>query len=237
MTKTKQQLIDKARSNLGGPSITELTDTQIGDSVDSAVNEYSKYKPKKVYTEFETEADVATVDITTVIEGSAVLGIVDCYYDPTGMFFDSDLYYTLPETSIVGLSGLSLFNNPSLVVQFQQKLEAFKAHFGGDWDFYDDTLRLFPPPSTTGIKVGIVANCARALAEVPDTDEDTLLLWVEAKAGKILATKRAQISGVSMEGASINFDTGSATMIKMAESKEKDFKKELGGHSGFFVNG
>jgi len=237
MTKTKQQLIDKARSNLGGPSITELTDTQIGDAVDSAVNEYSKYKPKKVYTEFETEADVATVDITTVIEGSAVLGIVDCYYDPTGMFFDSDLYYTLPETSIVSLSGLSLFNNPSLVVQFQQKLESFKAHFGGDWDFYDDTLRLFPPPSTTGTKVGIVANCVKTLAEISDTDEDTLLLWVEAKAGKILATKRAQISGVSMEGASINFDTGSATMIKMAESKEKDFKKELGGHSGFFVNG
>lgn len=237
MTKTKAELIAKARSNLGNPSETELTDTQIGNAIDSAVKEYSKYKPKKVYTEFETAADEATVDITTVIPGSGVLNIVDCYYDPTGIFFDSDLYYTIPCDSIAGLSGLSLFHNPSLVVQYQQKLEAFKSHFGGDWDFYEDTLRLFPCPSTTGRKVGLIANCIRELADVPDIDEDTLLLWAEAKSGKILSEKRAQISGVTMEGASIKFDVGKITM-KAAETKEKEFKKALGGGSlGAFSNG
>ena len=236
MTKTKEQLITKARSNLGSPSETELTDTQIGDSIDSAINEYSKYKPKKVYAEFETEADVATKDITDVITDSTVLSLVDCFYDPTGIFFDSDLYYTLPEASITGLSGLSLFNNPSLVVQYQQKLEAFKNHFGGDWDFYDNTLRLFPPPSTTGIKVGLIANCSRALADIPDIDEDLLLLGIEGKAGKILSVKQAEIASVSMEGASISFDTGKTTMTT-AENKEKDFKKAIGGHLGAFSIG
>ena len=236
MTKTKEQLIIKARSNLGSPSVTQLTDTQIGDSIDSAVNEYSKCKPKKVYAEFLTEADVATIDITDVIEDSDVLSLVDCFYDPTGTFFDSDLYYTLPEASIASLNGLSLFNNPSLVVQYQQKLEAFKSHFGGDWDFYDTTLRLFPPPSTTGIKVGIIANCSRALADIPDVDEDLLLLGIEGKAGKILSVKQSELSSVSMEGESISFDTGKTTMT-LASDKEKDFKKALGGHLGAFAIG
>lgn len=236
MTKTKAELIAKARSNLGSPSETELTDTQIGDSIDSAVNEYSKYRPKKVYAEFETEADIATKDITTVITDKNVFSLVDCFYDPTGLFFDSDLYYTLPGASITGLSGLSLFNNPSLVVQYQQKLEAFKNHFGGDWDFYDTTLRLFPPPSTDGIKVGLIANCSRALAEIPDTDEDLLLLGVEGKAGKILSVKQAEIASFSMEGASISFNAGKETMTN-AKDKEKDFKKQLGGHLGAFSIG
>ena len=182
MTKTKNQLIEKVRGNLGAPSVAELTGTQIGDAIDSAVNEYSRYKPKTVYAEFETEANVAEVSMATVIPGSTVLNIVDCFYDPTGIFFDSDLYYTLPGASITDLRGLSLFHNPSLVVQYQQKLEQFKSHFGGDWDFYDDTLRLLPPPPTSGVKVGVIASCARALADVPDQDEDTLLLWAEAQA-------------------------------------------------------
>lgn len=237
MTKSKAQLVEKARSNLGSPSEIELTDTQIGDGVDSAVNEYSKYKPKTVYAEFETEADVAEISMAKVIPGSAVLNIVDCFYDPTGVFFDSDLYYTLPATSITGLSGLSLFHNPSLVVQYQQKLEAFKSHFGGDWDFYnEDTLRLFPPPSASGTKVGLIASCARALADIPDKDEDTLLLWAEAQAGKILAEKRAQITGVSMEGSNISLDAGKTTM-KLAEDKEKNFKAKLGGNLGAFSIG
>lgn len=237
MTKTKAQLTLKARSNLGSPSETELTNTQIGDSIDSAINEYSKYKPKKVYAEFETEADVATKDITTVITDSVVLSLVDCFYDPTGFFFDSDLYYTLPEVSIMSLSGLSLFNNPSLVSQYQQKLEAFKYHFGGDWDFYGNTIRLFPPPSTSGIKVGIIANCSLALADIPDIDEDLLLLGIEAKAGKILSLSQSKISSVSMEGASISFNAGKATM-DTAKEKEKDFRKELsGGYLGAFSIG
>lgn len=236
MTKTKSQLAEKVRSNLGSPSTTELLETQIEDSIDSAVNEYSKHKPKTSYAVFETEADIDEVDITSVIQGSGVLYVVDCFYDPTGIFFDSDLYFTIPGTSIAGLNGLSLFHNPSLVVQYQQKLEAFKSHFGGDWDFYDETLRLFPPPATTGLKVGVIAACSRVLAEIPDVDEDTLLLWAEAQSGRILAEKKSHITGVSMEGETISFNSGKTTLT-VADDKEKKFKKAIGGHLGAFSIG
>ena len=237
MEKSKSELMSKVRSNLGSPSETELSDAQLIESIDSAVREYSRYKPKTVYAEFETEANIAEIPIAAVIPGSTTLHIVDCFYDPTGVFFDSDLYYTLPGTpTLTSLSGLSLFHNPSLVVQYQQKLEAFKSHFGGDWDFYDGTLRLLPPPSTSGMKVGVIASCARVLADVPNIDEDTLLLWAEAQTGKILAQKRAQITGISMEGSNISLGAGAMT-LKLAEAKEESFKKKLGGPLGAFSIG
>lgn len=221
---------------MGSPSTSELTDTQIENALDSAVNEYSRYKPKRVYTEFETEAHKAEVELTAVIPGSAVLEVVDCFYDPTGVFWDSDLYYTLPGVSISGLSGISMFHNPSIVLQYQQKLEAFKHYFGGDWDFYDGTLRLLPPPSSSGIKVGIIANCLKGLADIPDVEEDTLLLWAEAQAGKLLAEKRARIASINMEGASVNLDAGQVT-LKLAEQKEKEFRRRLSGYLGAFSIG
>ena len=234
MTIEKDQLKVKIRSNLGSPSETDITNEQIDDAIDAAISEYSKYRPKTVYTVFETEADKAEITLSEVIPGSAVINVIDCFWDPIGATWDSDFYRSFPEFG-GGLTGISVFQNPSIVVQYQQKLEAFRRHFGGDWDYYDDTLMLLPPPSSSGTKVGLIAACVKGLAEIPDIDENDLLLWAEAQAGKILLEKRVRLSSVSMEGASVSFNITDAR--KSIEDKEGKFKKRLGSYVGTFSTG
>jgi len=229
----KEDLIQKLRGKIGSPSESEIDSNTLGSAIDSAVWEYSKYKPKKVYASFDTEKDVAEVSLLEKI-GSSVIEVFDCCWDPIGSYSDTDLY-ALPEYGEVSLSGINVFHNPSIVVQIQQKFEAFKQHFGGDWDFFDGTLRLIPAPTVSGKKVGVIAACEKPLSEIPARDEDVLLLWAEGEAEGILASKRTRISSVSMEGASINYDADGAR--KVAEDKKKEFRKKLGGHLGVFRAG
>jgi len=235
MKKNKTQLAIKVRINIGSPTQSQIGEPKIEDAIDGAVYEYSRYKPKTVYTTFETQADVAEVAMSEVIPGSTVIDVLDCLWNPIGISLDPDLYRTIPEIGESGLSGISVFHNPSIVIQLQQKMESFRRQYGGDWDYYDGTLRLLPAPSSDGIKVGVIATCAKSLSEIPDSDEDTLLLWAEAQAVRILLEKRANIASVSMEGASINFNIGDAR--KSVEDREKKFQKKLGGHLGVFSTG
>jgi len=235
MTLDKDQLITKIRSNIGSPSVSDISSDQIGSAVDSAVREYSKYKPKTVYATFDTEANVAEITLSEVI-GSAVINVIDCMWDPIGTYFDKDLVSTIPDDfSYNSLAGISVFHNPSIVLQLQQKMESFRERFGGDWDYYDGKLRLLPSPTSSGKKVGLIASCVKGLDEIPDIDEDDLLLWAEAQAGKILLEKMTRISSVNMEGSSISFNTTEAR--KSIDNKENKFKKRFGGYVGTFSTG
>lgn len=235
MKKSKRELAAKVRTRIGSPTEAQVGIADIEDAIDGAVLEYSKYKPKTVYTTFETQVDVAEISMSEVIPGSTVIDVVECLWNPIGVSLDPDLYRTIPEIGETGMSGISVFHNPSIVVQLQQKMEAFKEHYGGDWDYYDGTLRLLPAPSSDGIKVGVIATCAKSLSEIPDSDEDTLLLWAEAQAAKVLLEKRARLGSVSMEGASINFNIADAQ--KSVDDKEGKFRRKLGGHLGAFSTG
>jgi len=235
MTLNKDQLITKIRSNIGSPSVSDISSDQIGSAIDSAVREYSKYRPKTVYATFDTEADVAEITLSDVIPGSAVINVIECMWNPLGTTLDSDLYRVAPEIGKVGLSGISVFHNPSVVLQLQQKMESFRQRFGGDWDYYDGKLQLFPCPTSSGKKIGLIASCIKGLNEIPDIDEDDLLLWAEAQAGKILLEKMTRISSVNMEGSSISFNTTEAR--KSIDNKENKFKKRFGGYVGTFSTG
>jgi len=94
---------------------------------------------------------------------------------------------------------------------------------------------LLPSPTSSGKKVGLIASCVKGLDEIPDIDEDDLLLWAEAQAGKILLEKMTRISSVNMEGSSISFNTTEAR--KSIDNKENKFKKRFGGYVGTFSTG
>ena len=173
--------------------------------------------------------------MSDIIPGSAVLDVQDCFWDPIGMTFDEDLYRTVPELGYQTLAGINVFENPSVVSLYRQKLEAFKANFGGDWEYYDETLRLMPAPTQDGSTVGVIATCVKPLAEIPDMDEDNLLLWAEAQCHRIVAEKQSKLQSASMEGASISYNV--QAQMDSAESKEERFRKRLGGGVGSFVAG
>lgn len=220
-------LRDKLRRGLGNLTTAQLSDDQAVDAIMSAVNEYSKHKPIKVLDFFATVKDKELYDLS---EKKRILRVKEVFYNAGSYFFAEEFW---PDWSAFGrLEGISLFDNPSIWLQYIQRLEQYKAMFNGDFEYDPDAkmLRLIPPPSTTGLKVVFIWTQAHMEETIPEGDVDTVMLWAKGEAKEMIASKKGnEIQSVSGYGESVSFGATSDSLMKEAQDFKARFERKFGG--------
>lgn len=220
-------LKDRLRRGLGNLTTAQLSDDQARDAITSAVNEYSKHKPIKVLDFFAAEKDKALYDLS---EKKRILRVKEVFYTAGSSFFPEGFG---PDGSASGrLEGISLFDNPSIWLQYLQRLEQYKAMFHGDFEYdpYAKMLRLIPPPGTTGLKVFFIWTQAHTEETIPEGDVDTLMLWAKGEAKEMIASRKGnEIQSVSGYGESVSLGATSDSLMKEAQDFKARFERKFGG--------
>ena len=203
-----------------------LSDDQAGDAINSAVKEYSKYRPIRKFDSLTTIAGQAAYPLSAK---ERILGVSDVYYSTLPMYPFQGFW---GEVADLGrLEGLSVFENPSLWVQYMQRFEKYKEIFDGDFE-YDRTtkiLMLIPPPSNSGDKVYYIWTQRHTVLTIPEDDYDTFLLWAKGESKEMVSGKLGtQISAVSGYGESISIGASSGSLMKEAGDFKSRFQKKFG---------
>ena len=203
-----------------------LSDDQAGDAINSAVKEYSKYRPIR---KFDCLTTISEQPAYLLSAKERILGVSDVYYSTLPMYPFQGFW---GEVADLGrLEGLSVFENPSLWVQYMQRFEKYKEIFDGDFE-YDRTtkiLMLIPPPSNSGDKVYYIWTQRHTVLTIPEDDYDTFLLWAKGESKEMVSGKLGtQISAVSGYGESISIGASSGSLMKEAGDFKSRFQKKFG---------
>jgi len=203
-----------------------LSDDQAGDAINSAVKEYSKYRPIRKFDSLTTIAGQAAYPLSAK---ERILRVSDVYYSTLPMYPFQGFWGEMADLG--RLEGLSVFENPSLWVQYMQRFEKYKEIFDGDFE-YDRTtkiLMLIPPPSNSGDKVYYIWTQRHTTVTIPEDDYDTLLLWAKGESKEMVSGKLGtQISAVSGYGESISIGASSGSLMKEAGDFKSRFQKKFG---------
>jgi hypothetical protein len=212
-----------------------LTPEQAEDAVKSAIREYSKYKPINVLDTLTTVANKAWYDLSAK---ERIIRVTEVFYS-TGIEFTLDNDFRPEIPSIGNVEGISLFENPSIWLQYMSRIEAYKAMFDGDFDFDTNTkiLRLVPCPTAAGKSVYYIWSQRHNALTISEDDYDTLLLWAQGKSKEAIATKMGQdIRSVSGYGESVSLGATSESVMKEAVDLQNRFRKSFGG-GGIIIAG
>jgi len=225
----------RLRRALGNLTTAQFSDDQCTDAVSSAINEYSKNRPVKVLDFLTTVEDQALYDLSSK---TGIMKVKEVFYS------SSESYQILPgeiipDYSLMGrLEGISIFENPSIWLQYMQRLEQYKEIFQGDFEYESSSkmLRLIPAPSLSGQVVYYVWNKKHTALTIPEEDVDTLLLWARGEAKETISSKKAvEVQSVSGYGESVSFGASAADLIEEAADLKAKFQKKFG--SSFFTTG
>ena len=233
---TLEELKARLRGDLGEPSETVLTSDQIERAVVSGINEYSRYRPIKNFDYVTTQDGKATYDLSTKLR---IMRVKEVYYS-TGpdVWLDSD-FAGLSSYELDGrLEGINIFENPSIWLQFTQRVEQFNVIFDGSFEWYGSSklLRLIPTPGTDGKHVFFIWTQRHTADTIPDEDVDTMLLWSLAVAKEPLLSKMQRGPGqVQGFGQSVTRATTPAELRQEIRDLKKDFDQKLRGGSRVLI--
>jgi len=235
MPLSQSELQDKLRRGLGNPSLTVLSEDQARDAVDSAVKEYSKNRSIEILDFFGTIKDKAVYDLS---DKTGIMRVKDVFYSASQDYVFEGLQ---PDYSMLGrLEGISLFENPSIWMQYMQRLESYKRIFDGDFEYdrANKMLRLIPPPMTTGRKVFFIWTKRHTVETIPEDDEDLLLLWAKGEAKEMMASRKGnEIQSVSGYGESVSFGATAESLMKEAQDFKDRFDNRIGKKKSIITTG
>ena len=201
MQKTQSEIILKIRRMLANPSEEELSDDQIVDVIEDIIKVYSRYRPIIETGMILTKKDVALYDLKDQSEISPDIIMVFYIIREEGSGEVDDMLFNFKR-----LNGLSLWDNPSLLTQFYQKIDSLQNRFKKDWLFEPNKkmLTLIPPPSRDNQKIAVIYGRAHDLSTIPDEDEDLFIKGAFGMAGGILFAIGRDITQVSSHGQTIH---------------------------------
>lgn len=231
MKETKEQLALEIRQELGNPLETELPMAYIEESIESALLEYSRYKPREVWRPFTVSPNTPGYEVE-----EDVLRVIDVILEPTrmGTFeYDTESQMYFWDTIF---SDSSIVNNPSLLTVYAQRAKMFEARFGTDWEYMDGYIVFLPTPTYTR-KAMYQASVVQTLKGIPQNMKNVFKMWAVAQCKEEMGNRRnKKIAEVPTNSGTIRFDTG-ARFMEEAEKLKEDFRERLGGNGSAFVIG
>ena len=222
------------RRALGDISIAKLSDAQAEDAVSAAIREYSKYRPIQTLDSLVTISQQPTYDLSAK---TRIIRVKDLYYNTSGSewAFEPGWPAAIDPGTLGGigsLEGISIFENPSIWMQYMARLESFRRIFDGDFEFDESgkILTLIPEPLSNGIRVFFNWTALHVAGTVPEIDADLIVLWAKAEAKVMVASRQiSEIRSVSGYGQSISFGVSAADLESSAKELKQEFRKKLGG--------
>jgi len=223
-------LITEIRREAGKPSEADLDDDDVEAYITEAMAEYFKRRPITSYKAVSVFAGQNEYSVDSDVFD--VLDVVFATY--SNMEYGSNV---LGENILREFRTISLFDNPSLLTIYYQKLESIYSLFDYNWSFSDGKIILSPTPTGSGCMM-YKASLNYTIDNVPQKDRALIKKYAigkclcqvgMAKAGKNV-TKIPTVSG------SVQFNDGHF-MIERGEALIKQFIGNLGGHASIHIAG
>jgi len=207
------------------PKILTLDD--YNGIVDATLREWTRYAPIHKFVSFETKAEVNDYyifdpnDATTAGICAGATGILDVIWSP-GCNLNID-------------SLSSFFHQPSQMLIFRQKLDAWKQQFGPQgWDLVGvcgattSFLRIFPAPQQDDAQVMIEMTTKLQLSDINVALSDWFYQWVEYYTADTLANLYATTAGVDL----LNFADSKDAMAYWDRKAQRYYRRALDTQAG-----
>lgn len=231
-------MVGKLRNRLGNPLTFELSDDAIVNAINSALKEYSKFRPRKKEEVLALHKGQSHYPLD-----SGVIAVVDCI-----LAFREDLKPNLFPLHDVAFYPENLYGDPyvyrlnrtSRSMQFIDELEREETdRFDGhEWNYYpgDNILAIFPAPAHE-VQTQVTVAYGHTEATMPAQDEELMLKYAQAEAMETLGLFRSKVrelpTGV---GYKMTLDAGE-TMLKQAAVKRQEFYDEIRHGGSWIVTG
>lgn len=221
MSLNQTSIITKVR-NRTGLTPDDVPDDLILDCSLSALDELSINAPKKVFGFLPTAANVQDYDLpdgtnyqnftlpwnNQTYSSPKVKSIKDVLFSSgvtsTYPFFDKDFPITVVQDLFNVQFGGNVFESPSLARVLFQKLKGFTRTFGAGFEVIENTLRLFPTPTSDGIAcyLGTAAweKDSNGKILIDDGDNEPYLKAVLWKVAECRAMALAVVESISEAG-------------------------------------
>ena len=206
---TQSEALRALRLRQGGPDAADVPEAWLEEGLASALRLYARHRGRVAVAALDGVADepvYAVPGAVAVLEAHWNIQASPAEPDP----FAADTLLFQPERDAG--AGLSLWDSPSLLAIWYQKLRAARERFRGEWEAMPAPtgggleVRLMPPPTTTGDKVYVVYRAGvEDVNRVPERDIDALLDAAAAVVFESRATRAAVVESVSFGGASLKF--------------------------------
>jgi len=221
------ELKNKLRIELSYPPEKQLSDHQAEDAVYAAIKEYTRYKPIVNFDIVYSNRGKALYDLSG---RHRLIRVKRVYYYIGFQWIFQDIF---PDPNLSGrLEGINLFENPSIWIQYMQRLEQYQKIFDGAWEYNGQTkmLRLIPVPTFDQRPIPFLWSQLHLPETVPEEDIDDMIVWAQAQAKRYMASlKQREITSISGFGQSVTIGVSAKDFIADAEKLEEKFKKRFGG--------
>jgi len=202
---TLEELKDKLRSDLSNPPEDELTDKQAGDAVLAAVSQYSRYRPIRNFGVIYSSRGKDLYDLS---DCKRIIRVMKVYYYIGFQWIFQDIF---PDPNLSGrLEGINLFENPSIWIQYMQRLEQYQKIFDGQWEYdkQKKQLRLIPEPTFSNRPIPFRWTQTHTTETLPEEEVDDIMMWAQAQAKRAMSNQKArEITQVSGYGQSVTIGT------------------------------
>lgn len=231
---TLAEVLAAVRVRQGSPSTSDVPDSWLTEGVTGTLRDYAL---RRGHLRLHTIPGVQDQDLYD-LPGVAVR-VVDAFWNLAGEVdpnpFDAEqLLFT---TQLDPGLGINLFENPSVLNIFYQKVNAFRNRFQGVWQEViaptGGTLqvRLMPPVKTTGSTVYVLFR--EAVADVNRLPAGELEVFLEGIMGAVYETRAARatvVESMSFGGASLQF--GGKSFAELSKHHKKRFQLLAGEPAG-----
>jgi hypothetical protein len=156
---SESNLIARLRSK--GIRDTDITDDDLLNVIQDALETYLFYRPKMAITTAAT-CITTVADQPNYAKPTGALSIVDVCWNPD---YSSDAEGIGDIFEEIMLTHLDTSDSTILMLQYDEMSKLHRI-FGGSWKILNDEVWLVPCPSATGNKVGVVYTTSRTLDEL-----------------------------------------------------------------------
>lgn len=215
------------RAVLGAAGSAQITSVMMQASIDSALADLSRIRPKTAYVIVNTVPGQA--EYTMASDVMNVLGVVFPQVD-SGTSLNASLLGT--DLVHAGDFGGVEFHNHSLLTIIAQKWEQFESYYGCDWEYDMDSnqVRIMPVPSQAG-KVAVKVAHMREVSTLPVMLRVPFRELVQAYCMEAIAAMMVS-SGIT----SVPIGIGNVTYSPDAVSKQGTVLRQMAlnkiGHKG-----
>lgn len=219
----REDLIAKVKRRLGDGMVNvELTEAQLGDAVDEALELYNVFIPRKIYFPLACSSSNTRYDLSGSTYND-IQNVVAVQYVPQGQ--QSTFYSSFYESS-----GLPIANFPDFGLSLQAMREQFQVSeilFDAVPDFvFDIDNRILYLKTPIGATEVILVCAARAsLSQVRYNLASLFLDGCVAYAKEMLGIVRRKYQGATLPGGEVNLD--GMELSNEAKDEKDAYEKKL----------
>jgi len=229
---TQQEVLDQVRSDIGCPSTTEFPDTKLIVNLNTALREYSKYRPKIVIGVFQSVADTQRYELYSYDimgdDSANFLSLEEVFYNKSSVSSISEEGLTGFISGTDGfIGGINASAQNSLLLISDQEESLNNTRYNNTVKIINRSEVFLIPTPTEADNVYFTYSCFRRFADITENEIDDVLALTFGYAAIALGNQRQNVLQVSDAGGFVMF-FGGKQLVEQGNAKLREVRQRLG---------